>query len=1087
MLSPFTVTSERDTGYVATNTLAGTRLNTPVQDLGASISIYTKDFLNDLGVTNARELLIYGTNAETSGPGGNFSGAAGDINQAQVVADGPRQSSQGPARTRGLLGLNNARGYFRTSIPFDSYNIDAVTVNRGPNAILFGVGSPAGVVDYTPSKAGTTRNANRIEARYGNNNAVRGVLDFNRVLIPKKLGVRVIGLADDEEFNQRPAFEHQRRLFGAITYEPFRSTVVRANIEHGRHYANRPISTLPFKSYTEAWEGLGRPYFDWDFYDNPARNPNAATQNAQTVFFNSRPLSYLVGGEQRLGGVTLVYNNPADNVPAAAYIGAGHTPGTVVDAIRQNVFHPTINRDGAPDAPPYGWWYATRNISEVSGFYFGAPGGLAPAGIKTQTFTDKSAFDFSGRIIDETSRQMENYRAFTVSLEQRAWKDRLGFEFAYDRQRYINRRRNYFFQQGNTSHIRIELTQTLPDGTPNPNLGRPFAIYGQSNFGNAINDNESYRGTGFIKYDFKDLGPRAGFWFGRHAITGLAEQNAVESISYTTRLVSDDPLYNAINPAPDSFNRRPVAIVYMGPSILDGSPLRLSPIRVSGLEPGLKFDTNYFSAPAGSTAQGRFVKDPTTLLEINGGGSAGREVVKSQALVLQSHWLAEHFVTLFGWRRDEDFNTRQNIVFVPANPTKAHYGLGDFNFPSTPAFVTAKETKTYSGVLKWPQKLVRLPPGTALSVFANRAENFTPQANRTDGYGNPLASPAGKTKEYGFNLSLFHDKLILRANAFETSVIGLSFGSPAYNTAYNNAVLQWAQFWEQERNINPGIDRSADIALLFSALPANFRQLNQFVVTGSPATQNISANYQQLLTRSDTTNFTAKGREFELIYNPTKNWRILANISRQVTVQTDIAPGSREFINRMRPIWQQLSNRPIGNYPAGHVLGNPLPAVVTTIGSAIPTMIDVPLATTLASEGVASAEQRKWRVNLVSNYQFDRSSLFGGRLNGFGLGAAARWQDKLGIGYPISRDARGVVNVDIQHPYYAPDELNVDGWISYGRKIFRDRINWKIQLNVRNLCGDQALIAINAQPDGKPAAVRTPPERRWYVTNSFVF
>ena len=51
-LSPFIVTSDKDTGYAATNTLAGTRLNTPVKDLGASISIYTKDFLDDIGATN---------------------------------------------------------------------------------------------------------------------------------------------------------------------------------------------------------------------------------------------------------------------------------------------------------------------------------------------------------------------------------------------------------------------------------------------------------------------------------------------------------------------------------------------------------------------------------------------------------------------------------------------------------------------------------------------------------------------------------------------------------------------------------------------------------------------------------------------------------------------------------------------------------------------------------------------------------------------------------------------------------------------------------------------------------------------------
>jgi len=52
-------------------------------------------------------------------------------------------------------------------------------------------------------------------------------------------------------------------------------------------------------------------------------------------------------------------------------------------------------------------------------------------------------------------------------------------------------------------------------------------------------------------------------------------------------------------------------------------------------------------------------------------------------------------------------------------------------------------------------------------------------------------------------------------------------------------------------------------------------------------------------------------------------------------------------------------------------------------------------ATAIATEGSASAEQRKWRVNLVANYTFSRE----GRLKGWSLGTGVRWQDKLGIGY----------------------------------------------------------------------------------------
>jgi len=44
-LSPFVVTTDKDLGYLAGNTLSGSRLNTKLYDTSASISEMTKEFL----------------------------------------------------------------------------------------------------------------------------------------------------------------------------------------------------------------------------------------------------------------------------------------------------------------------------------------------------------------------------------------------------------------------------------------------------------------------------------------------------------------------------------------------------------------------------------------------------------------------------------------------------------------------------------------------------------------------------------------------------------------------------------------------------------------------------------------------------------------------------------------------------------------------------------------------------------------------------------------------------------------------------------------------------------------------------------
>ena len=56
-LSPFTVNTTSDVGYRAENTLAGSRLNTKLRDTPASISVFTKEFLDDLGITDIAQLV----------------------------------------------------------------------------------------------------------------------------------------------------------------------------------------------------------------------------------------------------------------------------------------------------------------------------------------------------------------------------------------------------------------------------------------------------------------------------------------------------------------------------------------------------------------------------------------------------------------------------------------------------------------------------------------------------------------------------------------------------------------------------------------------------------------------------------------------------------------------------------------------------------------------------------------------------------------------------------------------------------------------------------------------------------------------
>lgn len=1080
ILSPFVVESERGTGYQATSTLAGTRLNTPLKDLGASISVYTRDLLNDLATNNVNELLVFGTGTEAGGSQGNYSGSTGDINATQVFGSGIRTDPQGATRIRGLGTPNFTRNYFATSVPTDFYNTDAVTVNRGPNSILFGAGNPAGVVDTAVITADLSGNSNQILFRYGNNDSIRSSFDFNRVIIPDKLAVRLAAVDDDEEYNQRPAYESRKRIFGTLTAKPFGSTTIRGSFESGRTRANRPLTVLPQDTIAKEWYDAGMPVWDWTYYDDPARNPNAAAQVKDMGLGGPE----VVGGSGYLTSYVDFYNTiiavyPEHNATAINYAFDGvlnYTNGTALNAVRSKLYHPLVNRDSAEDGSVY--TIATRNTGLINPAYY--PDGRRPAGIKMQGFTDFNAFDFKNRMLDEVGGQRESFHNVNFSVEQLAWKNRLGIELAYFGERYDRMDDKQFMGWIGNGAVRIDTMVTLPTGKPNPNLGRPFMETAPA-ASYLMSERKSYRATGFVRYDFKDVSPRLGKWLGRHTLTGLYDRSSQDSVSYLSQMYWAGPLADAISSNRIASERQAAMFVYIGDSILNGSPLKLNPVNVPILVNGQEFQAEYFDAPAGSTAQGDFKMGPVRVQEITRSGSASRTVIKSKALVLQSYWFDDLLVTTAGWRRDEGYFQSKNIVAAP-NYEKIRWGFDDFTFDSTPPPRGSKEVMSGSAVLRWPQKFMQLPYGADLSILYNQAENFTPSSGRVNMYNESLGSPEGETKEFGLNLSLLNGRFSMRLTQFETSGKSASYNSPVLNRIVSNILLGGNLAWVSD----PTVDRMAEVEKMFAVLPANFKEAWNWQVKGNWV-QGVSgsrtATYTNLAGRTDTTDFVSKGTEAEIVFNPTRQLRFLLNVAKQETVQTNLAPVTKEFMERLKPVWETQRALPHTQYPTTYP-GVPLSPGVELRGPYLDAFVYGPYNQVLASEGTVSPEQRKWRANFVGNYTFARGS----KLKGWNVGAAVRWQDRLAIGYPASYNSTGLAVSDLNNPYYGPAETNVDFFAGYTRKLSSDRIVWKVQLNVRNaITSGGDLIPVTTQPWGETAIARLAPERRWYLTNTFSF
>ena len=311
-LSPFQVNAGADKGYLASNTLSGTRLNSKLEDLGASITVVTKQQMLDTAVLDINDIFLYEANTEGTG---NFTSFTVDRNGG--VNDNIQSGPQTANRIRGLDTANTARGNFasNSSIPIDLYNTEAVEISRGPNANIFGLGNTAGTVNIIGTQANLTRKISTFTARMDSYGGYRTSLDLNRPIIRNTLSARVSAVYESKGFKREPAAEMTRRQQGALTYKPFATTTIRGSFEAYNNYARRPNSVTP-RDAVSHWNAVGRP--TWDpttqivTFANGARSgPFTVAQDgnlplgllAQGSGFYNRPSIYVDNGDIRFWSV----------------------------------------------------------------------------------------------------------------------------------------------------------------------------------------------------------------------------------------------------------------------------------------------------------------------------------------------------------------------------------------------------------------------------------------------------------------------------------------------------------------------------------------------------------------------------------------------------------------------------------------------------------------------------------------------------------------------------------------------------------------------------------------------------------------
>lgn len=457
----------------------------------------------------------------------------------------------------------------------------------------------------------------------------------------------------------------------------------------------------------------------------------------------------------------------------------------------------------------------------------------------------------------------------------------------------------------------------------------------------------------------------------------------------------------------------------------------------------------------------------------------------------------DHIVGLVGWRTDSIQNYSASSGSFPRDNAGNRPEPADLDLVKLDPLEDV-DSFTWSVVGHVPWEL----GGANLSVHYSESENFQPTGLRRGPYGNVVGSPQGTTKEYGATIELFEGKVSVRTNWFETVS---ALNSVAVGGAINGglgvivtALNEWQDIADGIQLDDDDIPYTIDEALspladgglqdsqldfsgqwasfdsllgdIFNTIPPEVQENANVGIDPSTGDWAILGDYGNLVATQD---IAADGFEMEVVANPSRNWRIGFNIAQQETVTSGTAIPQGEVVN--------LINSSIDAAGLTNLRDRPVSTTGFDFNSTFFRSAVLPLANAQAKDNSAVQELVEWRWNLFTNYQFSEDTL----LSGFGIGGALRWQDKVATGYELI-NVNGSLVSDVSNPFFGSDDLAGDAWVSYRGKL-TDKIDYRLQLNVRNLIGESDYVLIATNPDGSPAVVRNPNPISIFLSSTFSF
>lgn len=224
---------EKEWGYKADTSTAGTKTKTPLIETPQSISVVTREQMEAQNVSNLAQALRYtpGVQSETFGFEPRYT---------QIRMRGFDATETGLYRD----GLKLVNPGFAVSYNLEPYGAERIEVPRGPASVLYGQASAGGLVNYV-SKRPTFDPFREIKFEAGTFDRLQGQLDVSDALDRQKtLAYRLTVLGRDSDTQVDYVKDNHIYVAPALTWKPSDNTTL-TFLSHYQKDETQPSQRLP--------------------------------------------------------------------------------------------------------------------------------------------------------------------------------------------------------------------------------------------------------------------------------------------------------------------------------------------------------------------------------------------------------------------------------------------------------------------------------------------------------------------------------------------------------------------------------------------------------------------------------------------------------------------------------------------------------------------------------------------------------------------------------------------------------------------------------------------------------------------------